>query len=119
MVYSFNDWDRFKRIFRAYEAHFLTHPMDLLEMHKNWLYGPWNENKLKMFEFQQSGIIPLIDKYNNYLLDLRADHEYMDRYGMTYEDIHDPRKLRQTSSGSALIGSSINFVSDNVRRLYR
>lgn len=82
-----------------------------------WLYGEWSEEKLKHYEFLNN--VPIVKDWMNYKLDLRADAEYMARYGLDYSDIHDPRKLRQTSSGTALIGSSIRFISDNFKRLYR
>lgn len=82
-----------------------------------WLYGEWSEEKLHQFEFLSN--VPFVGNYLDYLLDKRADEEYLRRYGLDYSDIHDPRKLRQTSSGSRLAGSSLNFVSKNVTRLYR
>lgn len=82
-----------------------------------WLYGEYDKDKLAQFEFLHS--LPLVGSYMDYKLDLRADQEYMDRYQLDYSDIHDPRKLRQTSSGSRFIGSSMNFVSKNVSKLYR
>lgn len=55
----------------------------------------------------------------DYKLDLRSDEEYLRRYGMSYEDVHDPRKLRQVSSGSRLYGTALNYVSKNVDKLYK
>lgn len=81
-----------------------------------WLYGDYNQEKLTQFELLYH--VPIVKQFMDYKLDVRADEEYMNRYQLGYEDIHDPRKLKQTSSGSALIGSSLNFVSDNVKRLY-
>lgn len=82
-----------------------------------WLYGEYNEQKLRQFELLHN--VPVISNYMDYLLDRRADQEYLDRYGMDYTDIHDPRKLSQVSSGSNLVRSGLNFVSDNVKNLYR
>lgn len=82
----------------------------------DWLYGDYNERKLRQFEALHN--IPGLGNYMDYLLDIRADEEYLDRYGMDYTDIHDPRKLRSTNSGSRLIGSAMNYVSKNVERLY-
>lgn len=84
---------------------------------QDWLYGEWSEDKLKAYEALNR--VPIFGDYMDYLLDQRSDSEYLQRYGMDYSDIHDPRKLKQTSSGSALVGNSINFVSRNVSRLYR
>lgn len=83
----------------------------------DWLYGDYDENKLRTFELLHN--IPVIRNYMDYLLDRRADQEYLDRYGMDYSDVHDPRKLRQVSSGSQFIGASLNFVSSNVSKLYK
>lgn len=84
---------------------------------KDWLYGGYDETKLRHFNILHN--IPVFGDYMDYLLDSRADKEYLSRYGMDYSDIHDPRKLRSTGSGSRLVGSSLNFVSKNVSRLYR
>lgn len=82
-----------------------------------WLYGEYDEEKLTQFELLHN--IPVIGAYMDYKLDVRADQEYLNRYGMDYSDIHDPRKLKQTSSGSRMYGSSLNFVSKNVDKLYK
>lgn len=78
----------------------------------DWLYGEYDEEKLRQFQIAYA--IPGVRNYLDYLLDRRADQEYLSRYGMDYTDIHDPRKLRQTRSGSSVISS----VSSNVSRLY-
>lgn len=83
----------------------------------DFLYGEWNEEKLRQYEIMAR--VPVLNDYMDYLLDRRADEEYLRRYGMDYSDIHDPRKLKQSSSGTHLVGSSLNFVSSNVKRLYR
>lgn len=78
----------------------------------NWLYGDWDEEKYRTYTALNA--VPGVSDYMDYLLDRRADEEYLRRYGMDYSDIHDPRKLRQTHSGSRMISS----VSSNVSRLY-
>lgn len=83
----------------------------------DWLYGEWNEEKLRTFE-KLYAIRP-VKIYFDYLLDRRADREYLDRYGLDYTSVHDPRKLRQVGSASTMYGYGMNFVSDNVRKLYR
>lgn len=82
-----------------------------------WLYGEWNQQKLSQFELLSN--VPLLGSYMNYKLDLRQDEEYLRRYGMSYSDIHDPRKLHQTGSGTALYGRSFDWVVKNLHRLYR
>lgn len=81
-----------------------------------WLYGEYDQEKLIQFELLYH--TPL-KHYMDYKLDLRADEEYMTRHQLTYEDVHDPRKLKQTSSGAAMYGTALNFVSKNVEKLYR
>lgn len=77
-----------------------------------WLYGDYDEGKLKTFEVLYS--IPGIRNYMDMLLDYRADREYLNRYGMSWSDIHDPRKLHSVRSTSGMI----SFVSENVDKLY-
>lgn len=81
-----------------------------------WLYGEYDEQKLAQFEILHN--VPILGQYMDYKLDLRADQEYMQRYGLDYPDIHDPRKLRQSSSGAALYGSALRMVSKNIDKLY-
>lgn len=83
----------------------------------DWLYGEYDQQKLRQFEFLHN--VPVLGDYMDYKLDVRADEEYLNRYDMDYGDVHDPRKLRQTNSGTRLYGASFNFVSKNVGRLYR
>lgn len=84
----------------------------------DWLYGDdWNKHKLHQFMLSEA-IYPL-HLYNDYLLDLRKSEEYLRRNNMTYLDIHDPRNLYVTGSGSAGIRYGINFISSNIGKLYR
>lgn len=89
---------------------------DAIHHPKEWLYGPWSKEKYEAYKFLN--IIPGISHYMDYLLDIRSDEEYLRRYGMDYTDIHDPRKLRQTSSSGRFYGFGMNFVSSNIKRLY-
>lgn len=84
---------------------------------ESWLYGEWTEEKYNVYLGLRN--IPVFSNYMDYLLDKRRSDEYLNRHGMDYSNIHDPRKLFQTNSGTALIGGSLNFVSRNVTRLYR
>lgn len=81
-----------------------------------WLYGEYDEEKLQQFNFWYQ--VPVVHQYFDYLLDLRADREYMRRYQLDPSDVHDPRKLKSTNSGSRFISSGLNFVSDIAKRLY-
>lgn len=82
-----------------------------------WLYGEYDSEKQQQFMFLYQ--LPVIHQYFDYLLDLRAQKEYMNRYQVDWKDVHDPRKLPATSSGSSFMHAGLNFVSDNVKRLYR
>lgn len=83
----------------------------------DWLYGEYSEDKL--FQFEMLYHIPLVKNYMDFQLDLRADREYMNRYQISYSDIHDPRKLRSVSSGSSFYGSAYQMISRNLDKLYR
>lgn len=83
----------------------------------DWLYGDWNEEKYK--QYIALSIVPVVRDYMDAMLDLRADQEYLSRYGLSYTDLHDPRKLRTTGSFGRFVSSGVNFVSHNVEKLYR
>lgn len=82
-----------------------------------WLYGPYDETKYKQYLAFHS--VPVLGQYMDYLLDYRASSEYLNRYGLDWSNIHDPRKLAISGSGTALARIGVNFVSKNVERLYR
>lgn len=79
--------------------------------------GTWSEDDQQLFE--QRYAIPGYQQYLDYLLDKHYREVTFDLYGITYNDIRDPRNVRGASSTSALVRYGLNFVSDNVRRLYR
>ena len=83
---------------------------------QDWLYGDWDEDKLHKFEALYR--IPVIGDYMDYLLDIRSDDEYLQRYGMDYSDIHDPRDLHQSNSGSRIVQSAYRMISRNIDLLY-
>lgn len=82
-----------------------------------WLYGEWDETKYK--QYLALNAVPGISHYMDYLLGYRSANEYLNRYGMDWSDIHDPRKLDLSNSGTALARFGLNFVSRNVSKLYR
>lgn len=82
----------------------------------DWLYGDWSEEKYE--DYKMLDAIPGVHQYMDYLLDKRADSEYLSRYNMDYTDIHDPRKLSQTSSAAALNGIGYRMISKNIEKLY-
>lgn len=83
----------------------------------DWLYGEYDEEKYKKYLLLHA--VPGVSQYMDYLLDYRVSREYLDRYGMDWTDIHDPRKLALSNSGTALARFGMNFVSKNVDKLYR
>lgn len=97
-----------------YAAAFEDRP--LKDQLKDWLYDSWSKEKYDEYQFLNQ--VPIVNSYMDYLLDLRAMDEYLNRYQLDYTDIHDPRKLTTTSSFSRLSSSALNFVSKNVSRLY-
>lgn len=109
-VYDFfaDDWSRFEQMVQDIYGSF-TDP--------TYWYGDYNEDKLRRFEGIH--LIPFAGDVVDYNLDRIRDYQYLDRYGMTLADVKDPRKLRQTQSGITFMRNQYNFVSDNVKRLYR
>lgn len=103
---TITNWDKIKFQIRQVDQQFT-----------DWLYNaPLTEQKLSQLEFlYHTPLKPMID----YKMDMRQDKEYLNRYGMTLEDVHDFRKLHQFGSGSAVYGAMLNFVSSNINRLYR
>lgn len=82
-----------------------------------WLYGSYDKQKYDAFTALYA--VPYLHDYIDWRLDVRSAEEYMNRYGMDYSDIHDPRKLQSTGSQTRVIQNGYNFVSKNVSRLYR
>lgn len=94
--------------------------MDAIYHPKEWLNSEWSKEKQTAFndlyDFSIGGYSPFRDTFDK-ILDERNNDLYMDRYGLTYADVKDPRKLKSNSTvGMAL--STINFVSSNIKRLY-
>lgn len=82
----------------------------------DWLYSNWSEQKYE--DYKILDMVPGVHQYMDYLLDKRADSEYLSRYGMDFTDIHDPRKLSQTSSANSLYGFGYRMISKNIDSLY-
>lgn len=99
-----------------YAAAFEGRP--LKDQMKDWLYED-NWSKEKYDEYLLYSAVPIVSDYMGYLLDARRTEEYLNRYGMDYQDIHDPSKLPSSRSAIAVNRAAINFVSRNISRLYR
>lgn len=80
-------------------------------------YGNYDEKKYKEFNFWYS--VPFIRPLMDYDIDKARSDSYMQRFGLNYSDILDPRKMLDHQSTSNLYGSGMNFVSSNWRKLYR
>lgn len=95
--------------------------IDAIQHPEDWLNAEWSEEKQKVFndlyDFSIGGWSPFRNQFDK-ILDERNRDLYMDRYDINYADVKDPRKLATTSSVRNMFGG-INFVSSNVKRLYK
>lgn len=83
----------------------------------DWLVDDdWNADKYQQFTLLYA--TPL-HYYMDAVLDNRRGQEYLNRYGMDYSNIHDPRRLSGTSSVSGFLGSGYRMISKNIEKLYR
>lgn len=89
---------------------------DAINHPKEWLYGDWSKEKYGAYK--ALNLVPGVSHYMDYLLSVRADEEYLRRYGMDYSNIHDPRKLSQGNSSIAL-GHQMMYTSKNILNLYK
>lgn len=84
-----------------------------------WLYEDnWTKGKYAIYLGSQG--VPLVGTYFNWLLGMRQSQEYLDQNQLDWSDIHNPRKLPGGNEGNSasLFRGGINFISDNVKRLY-
>lgn len=86
-----------------------------------WLYegldGNWTKEDQERFERMYS--IKGYKEYLDYLLDKEQRERIFNLYGIQYSDIRDPRNVKGAASTSRMYTAAYNFVSDNVKRLYR
>lgn len=84
-----------------------------------FLDGEWSQEKQQAFNNLYNlhifGTRPFGDQFD-IILDNRNDSRYMSRYGISWSDVKDPRKLSQ--SRHSTFNSSLNFVSSNIDKLY-
>lgn len=90
-----------------------------------WLEGPWSKLDQDAFDFLYDlnilGYTPFKNEFEKIQAEKNWDF-YSNRYGLTYSDIKDPIKFHNNfgaMSGSRQFYNSLNFVSSNVKRLYR
>ena len=83
-----------------------------------WLTdGHWDQDKYTMYLFLKQ--LPIIGQYTNFLTDFYDDTQYMKNNQLTWDDVRRPWALKSSNSGAAFIRSGVNFVSENVKRLYK
>lgn len=83
-------------------------------------YGNYDEHKWNEYKFFHDGLGSTLtlgftrDLIDN---DIQASRNaaYMKRYGLSYDDIVDPTKL----SGMDIYARGFDWVSSNIKRLYR
>lgn len=88
----------------------------------DWLYGAANEGtwtKEDQDRFDTLYAFEPFKTYFDYLLDKNIREKIFDLTGTDYSDIHDPRNVVGTGNAGRLAKWGLNFVSDNVKRLYR
>lgn len=79
--------------------------------------GSWNKDDQYIFDMLYG--TQTFRKYFDYKLDMRTRKDYMKNTGLDYGDTNDPRKWPGAGSKGQLFGDVLNFVSDNVKRLYK
>lgn len=86
--------------------------------YQEWLYEDnWDRKKYRTFSLLDA--LPVVRDYNSMLLAYRQGEEYLNRYGLDYSDIHNPRNLHGSNESSAFLRSSLNYVSKNIGKLYQ
>lgn len=82
---------------------------------EEWLNGEWSKDKQDVFD-----TLYQFDIFRNrfdHTLDARNRSSYLYWNQLDYKNVRDPRKL--PGSSSIVTASQLNFVSSNVKRLYR
>lgn len=83
-------------------------------------YGDYDERKYRQYEFFHDGLgnyfsLGLTSKLIDSDIANAKNQAYMKRWGLTYGDIVDPTRLYDSEDTSVAM---LNFVSDNIKRLY-
>lgn len=84
---------------------------------KYWYGGYDDPTKESRFAFWYS--VPGVQNMIDYRLDNVKWDLYSNRYGLDDSDVLDPRNKPTSSSQQRVVRYGLNFVSDNIRRLYR
>lgn len=88
----------------------------------DWLYGAANEGKWTQADqerFDKLYAFEPFKTYFDYLLDKNLREKIFELTGTQYSDIRDPRNVIGAGNSGRLMNWGLNFVSDNVKRLYR
>lgn len=83
-----------------------------------FLYGKFSEQKYNQYLINRS-FIPLYSEYADMKYAQRSTKEYLHRHGMDYSDIHNPNNLPSTFATTNFSRSAYNYVSHNIKRLYK
>lgn len=88
---------------------------------EDWLNGTWSEADQNAFDilydFNVFGYNPWRSHVDD-ILNAKAWDAYSDRYDLDYSDIKDPRKFHNNFGQTRLVNGGLNFVSQNIKRLY-
>lgn len=90
---------------------------------EGYWYGDYDKEKYKKYKFWHDGLGSWLTLgYSTKLIDNDIDTQrrklYMDVHALDYEDIHDPRNMPDGRNSSPIV-AGLNFVSSNIRRLYK
>lgn len=78
--------------------------------------GEWSKQDQDFYDFISSA--PGLNHFTKLYENEKTREWYMSRYGIDYSQVHQPWNL----PGGSEVGSfhsSLNYVSDNIKRLYR
>lgn len=84
-------------------------------------YGNYDEDKYRKYRFWHNGLgntltFGMSGKHIDSSISYGESQSYMKERGISYDDIINPNNLPQYESNYSM---GFNFVSDNIRRLYR
>lgn len=82
-----------------------------------WLDGAWDEAKENTWMILRS--LPVVGNFVK-ISEARTDQrEYKDRYNITPGENYHPWRLPSADKQSGAVSGVVNFVSDNIKRLYK
>lgn len=90
-------------------------------LERGYWYGDYDKRKYDQYRFWHDGLgntltFGFTSAHIDSSIAAGRNDAYMKRYGITYDDIVDPSRLNPEQSLGSL---GYNFVSSNLRRLYR